>query len=312
MTKFPDLPKVLYNIIDEYYTEKGRPLTYLQSEPIPKLPRDVLRIISEYAPPIIKEDLYVLYSLDPSGKVLEKIFKTTDKDIIDYILETISMPESTEDEMFLKFHRALLLDYYPVTYYLYQKLKNTGELQRGTLNSIFRMAVKERDYQTALEITKEDKSLAVDPYNPYDALTGYFEDDNHEAVEFVINNYYKAYESEGRRRGIKFNDFLLNESIKKRWFDLASKVIKLQRSRDWTRYLHVLLRYPELDKTLIEDVLKRHIENIDDIKYILNEIRDLSPNPEKHYRMLFDLGVSNDFIEEWRDPEGPGGTGRKR
>ena len=292
MAKLPDLPKKIYHVIDEYYTENGRPLTYLQSEPIPELPLDILRIIGEYVPPVTKEDLFVLFSLDPTGKVLEKIFKTTDKNRIAQFLEVISMPESTEDEINDKLDAVK--EYYPVIYHLYQKLKDSGKLDDSAAHLIFREALRIKDFKTALEITEKNKKIALDPDNIFGPFYGEYD---HETTEFLIDNFLHVYlEADPDFQNDPFEEFLLKDLAENKWFDLMAKVIK---ELGWEAYIADLVRYPELEKTFIE-IVGSQIEKPYKIETLLEEIKNSSTNPEHYYQILRNLGVSNDFIEEWK------------
>ena len=161
MSKYPETPKDYLSMKE--YLENEKTLSYLQSEPIPDLPRDILRLIGEYQAPATKEDLLILHSLDPSNKALEMFLGTKDPKRLAALIKIISLPEVSTGHMYHKLKYALEYKYHPVVHHLYYKIKEEGAIQSTTMSEILKSAIDGKDYDLAKKIDLESYPNLLEP-----------------------------------------------------------------------------------------------------------------------------------------------------
>ena len=112
----PDLPKELYNIIDEYNNPTDRTLFYLLNNPFSKFDlKDTksLELMGEYLGyPTTSRDLIILYSMDPTNNLLLRVLSPYS--LTQNLIDTINVPELTDKEIAYKLSQAIKIRYYPI------------------------------------------------------------------------------------------------------------------------------------------------------------------------------------------------------
>lgn len=253
--EYPEFPTPLYGLIDEYWGDQsGKRLTYLSSNPIPDLPLDILRLIGQYQLPSTEKDLVVLFSLDPTGKILPSVFKTKDPERIEALIKIISLSESSLTHMYYKLNYALEYNYYPVVIRLYYKIKELGIIPQTTLDKIIKIVQREGDYRAAINTNSINKAPvdsilrwlreAIDNKNEKSAdfifssgrpelsvghllemFRDYIERDDLEGSHYILNLILNGINYSSREETKELRNIAV-ELRKKGWNDLATKIEK--------------------------------------------------------------------------------------
>ena len=299
----PHLPKEVYTLVDEYNSKGPKILTYLQSDSIPDLPQDVLSLIANYYPPVTKDDLIVMYALDPSGKALAQILGVKDQNNLKRYAEIIAMPDETKEEIWSKFNAGYRVGYYPLLLYLYRKLRQIEErgvkivgIERSV--RFLKSAIKIRDFPVVFEVVNTNPQIVRE------TLRNFLDSDDHDVAEFLLRNFLTekyGYSKEDNRATKR----LLNRLHFLGWFDLM--VFVLDYANDYQLYAWL---FPDLEKEpILFSFIKRKLDDLKGlektpeyemmISEIIHGLFRHSSYVEGALEMLRQLGVEEGLIRKW-------------
>ena len=145
----------LQRITEDYSNHPRGTLSILGTELLPDIPLKLKEIISNYRPPTTQEDLIILHSLDPSGKLLSTAFGTDDPEMIKILQKIIALPETSLTHLYHKLKYALEYNYYPLAIDLYRKISQEGRVPRSTVFKILDLAQKQGYQNTVSELIEK-------------------------------------------------------------------------------------------------------------------------------------------------------------
>ena len=254
---------------------------------VAKLPSELKEIMGEYLLfPVNKDDLDLLSKFDDKGRLIPRIFGTSDKKKINRILEIIEMEEDENDpEQSHKQEAALELGYYPLIRALYYRY---GPYD---WQNLFKLAMINEDYQTAADVHNDGRVDAGLEDGPFEQA---IEEKNYSLAKSLIERYHPHSSSHQMKADA------LKEMANHKWFDLF-QMLMLKNSDDWDYFpfIRLVVRYPGLDD-FFREIVCQHSSEINDLKdssSITVSVLRVSHDKDIHRQIMRECGIDEDIIQ---------------
>lgn len=220
--------------------------------------QELWKIVGEYIGLSSVFDLAFFRFLDPSDKILSLMVAS--KFNIIKIIELLELPETSDLERAFKFRRAYQAEYHPTIRYLTLEFQPLV-LSKNDAFDAFIFALEMEDFQTALILAQISEDTTIGIYS-YGYLKRMNISKESKKAAFLIDNFLSP-----------------------------------------TTSLTYLVKYPELEesfrKLVRQTVSKKNLkdrEDLERIEEIIAAIDNLSENPERHYSIMIECGISEKLL----------------